>query len=217
MNIALLGATGFTGRILLKRLLDEGHRLKLLVRNPDKLSCISDRATLIKGDFFNPHDVESVIKKTDAVMSTIGPSKHVKSAAFADKCSSAMHHLISVMETQGPKRFIFMAGAAMAYPGEELNLRRRYMAFIIKHIAKKAWEGKTREIKAAFESSLDITVVRPPFIIAKSSGQFTARETYLGGSTVAVSDIADFMVKQLTSDKWIHKAPVVWNQCFLGI
>ena len=100
----------------------------------------------------------------------------------------------------------------MPLPGEEMSPNRRMMAGIIKLIAKEAWQGKVTEMKAAFNSGLDVTVVRPPMITESSGGDLHVHETKLGGISVGVSQVAGFMVDQLTSQEWIGKAPVVWSQ-----
>lgn len=38
MNIALIGATGFVGSAVLNELLQRGHRVTVLARNPGKLT-----------------------------------------------------------------------------------------------------------------------------------------------------------------------------------
>ena len=100
----------------------------------------------------------------------------------------------------------------MPRPGEQLNPRRRLMAAVIRMTARKAWEGKVAEIEAAFESSLDVTVIRPPMIAEAVTGRLHVHETKLGGSFAGVGQVADFMVDQLTNREWIGKAPVVWSR-----
>lgn len=212
MKVTLLGSTGFVGKVLLSRLLDAGHEVKVLVRNPHRLGDMTARVTVLQGDFFSNEDIDAAIAGAEAVMSTIGPSKNEMSAAFAASCVTAMKHLVSAMEEQGPKRLIFMAGAAMPLPGETLSPRRRVMAGIIKIFAKAAWQGKVMEMQDAFNSGLDVTVVRPPMITESANGDFHVHETKLGGTAVGVSQVADFMVDQLLSQQWIGKAPVVWCQ-----
>ena len=38
MKIAILGSTGFVGKVLLEKALENGYQPKTLVRNPEKLS-----------------------------------------------------------------------------------------------------------------------------------------------------------------------------------
>lgn len=40
MKIAILGSTGFVGKVLLRKALDKGYQVKTLVRDPEKLGGI---------------------------------------------------------------------------------------------------------------------------------------------------------------------------------
>lgn len=212
MKVTLLGSTGFVGKHIVSKLLDAGHEVKTLVRSPGKLEEVAGRITVVDGDFFRNEDIDAATEGSEAVMSTIGPSTGEMSADFSDRCVLGMTHLIRTMEEQGAKRLIFMAGAGMPIPGEQLHLKRRLMATAIKVIARSAWAGKVAEMEIAFESDLDITVIRPPMIRNLGFGCLHADESIIGGVLVDVNQVADFMVKQLDSTEWIGKAPVVWTQ-----
>jgi nucleoside-diphosphate-sugar epimerase len=212
MKVTLLGSTGFVGKILLGKLLDAGHDVKVLVRNTSKLGDLAGRVTVVEGNFFRGEDIDAAIEEAEAVMSTIGPSRGERSAEFADDCILATEHLLRSLKEQGLKRLILMAGAGMPLPGEKLHLTRRLMATTLKMIARAAWAGKVREMTMAFESGLDVTVIRPPMIKDSISGDLGVDETRLGGVRVDVNQVAQFMINQLTGTDWIGRAPVVWTK-----
>ena len=212
MMVTLLGATGFVGKRLVARLLDAGLNVRVLVRTPDKLGDIAGKVSIVRGDFFSGEDIDAVIEGADAVMSTIGPSKGEMSAFFADSCVRAMKHLLRAVKERGTKRLIFMAGAAMPVPEEKLHFTRGVMAAFIKMVAKPAWEGKVKEMAMAFESDLNVTVIRPPMIRDLDYGDLAAHDSRIGGVFVDVNQLAAFMVDQLDGTDWIGKAPVVWTQ-----
>ena len=212
MKVTLLGATGFVGKVLSRHLLDAGHELKALVRNPTKLGHLSDEVTCVEGDFFKNEDIDSVIEDADVVMSTIGPSKTEMSSDFAANCVTATRHLVNALQECCPRRLVLMAGAAMPIAGERLNPLRSMMAFAIKTMARSSWEGKVTEMQVAFGTALDVTVVRPPMITKSAHGSFHAHETRLGGISVGVNHVAEFMVNLLATSEWTGKAPVIWTR-----
>lgn len=60
------------------------------------------------------------------------------------------------------------------------------------------------------ESNLDWTLVRPPRITkGKPIGPFVADEKNLASVQVNVEDLAEFLLEQIASRKWIRKAPLV--------
>ena len=74
MKIALFGSTGRVGHELLKRALDEGFEVKVLVRDASKVSP-HERVEVIVGDVKKESDVLRTIEGTDAVMSALGTDK----------------------------------------------------------------------------------------------------------------------------------------------
>lgn len=47
-NVTLIGASGFVGTAILTELLNRGHKVTAIVRNPEKLSVKSDNLNVVK-------------------------------------------------------------------------------------------------------------------------------------------------------------------------
>ncbi len=73
MKIAILGSTGFVGKVLIHKAIASGYQVKTLARNPEKLADIKDKIEIIQGSVFEPEAVEATLKGTETVISTIGP------------------------------------------------------------------------------------------------------------------------------------------------
>lgn len=73
-KVGLLGATGGVGTHLLKYLLDGGHSVRVLVRNPDKLKDLKEHAKLevLTGSSTNEDDVKKLCDGMDIVASCVG-------------------------------------------------------------------------------------------------------------------------------------------------
>ena len=54
MNVAVLGATGRTGRLLVTELLVRGHDVTVLVREPARLGELAGRVSVVTGDTRDP-------------------------------------------------------------------------------------------------------------------------------------------------------------------
>lgn len=73
MHVLITGATGFLGAWTAKAVADRGHRLRLLVRNPDKLSPIAtavgfDASDVVVGDMTDADIVAAALEGCDAVI-----------------------------------------------------------------------------------------------------------------------------------------------------
>lgn len=72
MKIVLLGATGKTGRELLKQALEAGHTVTALVRNPRRLSSEHANLHIVIGDATDKEAVKSAMKGNDILVSAVG-------------------------------------------------------------------------------------------------------------------------------------------------
>ena len=72
MNIALIGATGFVGSAVLNELLQRGHRVTVLARNPAKLTP-REGLTVVAADAQDAAQVAKAVAGHDAVVSAYNP------------------------------------------------------------------------------------------------------------------------------------------------
>ncbi|XP_063793761.1 flavin reductase (NADPH)-like isoform X2 [Pseudophryne corroboree] len=71
-NIALFGATGMTGKVILAQALDAGYNVTVLVRDPARLPTNKKPARIIVGDVLNKSDVSKTVEGQDAVIIVLG-------------------------------------------------------------------------------------------------------------------------------------------------
>ena len=72
MKIVLYGATGKAGSRILTELLERGHEVVAVVRNPDKLAP-NDGLTVQQGDLSSVEAIAEAIGGAQAVISAYGP------------------------------------------------------------------------------------------------------------------------------------------------
>lgn len=70
-TVALFGATGFSGRTVLRELLDRGHAVRALVRRPDALEP-HPKLTIVQGNALDEKDVTTVLEGSVAVVHCLG-------------------------------------------------------------------------------------------------------------------------------------------------
>lgn len=76
MRIAILGATGQTGRQLVTQALARGHSVIALARSPDKLADLqSPHLTVVRANVFEPASVREATRDVDALVSGLGVSE----------------------------------------------------------------------------------------------------------------------------------------------
>lgn len=107
--ILLTGATGYVGGRLLKRLEAEGHRLRCLVRRPDRLQGIAGPHTeLTPGDALKPDTLERALEGVHTAYYLIHSMG--SSGAFEDEDRRAALNFAQAARSQGVRRIIYLGG-----------------------------------------------------------------------------------------------------------
>jgi putative NADH-flavin reductase len=98
MKLVVLGATGGTGRQIVRRGLEQGHCITAFVRSPERLKIFQDRISIKQGDLLSSSELEKVILSQDAVVSGFGPRVPISKTDaillqhFAVALTRAMQH-----------------------------------------------------------------------------------------------------------------------------
>ena len=208
MKIAILGSTGFVGRVLLEKALANGHQVKTLVRDPEKLGDYKERVEYVSGDASQSDKLEKTVVGADAVLSTLPPIENGKDP---DKSEKVMEDLVAILKRNAIKRFIHLGGAVHGGgTNENWTLGRQLLKIYLNVVCKPVLIAKQLEWEVLRKSNLDWTLVRPPRITKeKPIGHLAADEKNLASVQVNVEDLVDFLLTQINSDKWIEKAPLV--------
>lgn len=209
MKIALLGSTGFVGKVLLHKALEDNYEIRTLVRSPEKLAEYKDRVEYVTGTMFDAAAILSAITGTEAVLSTI--SMQQPKPGDTQLYEKAMGDIVTAMKSVGIKRIIHIGGAVHSGgENENWNLSRRFLRAFLSLAGKPILEAKRLEWEVLKKSDLEWTLVRPPRIMRSTrKGTLHADEKRLSSLAVDVDDLADFMIQQITSREWIGKAPLV--------
>ena len=75
LRILIIGATGGTGRELVRQALEQGHQVTALVRKPKKMKLEHPNLRVVKGNVHDYDSVESAMRGQSAVVCALG-TKH---------------------------------------------------------------------------------------------------------------------------------------------
>ena len=212
MKIAILGSTGFLGKVLLKKALEGEYQIKTLVRNPEKLGEYKKSVNFIQGNIFEVDKIKETVKGTEVVISTVGPPQ--RNPKNPEKYRRTMENLVTELEKQNIKRFIHIGGAV--HPGgenENWTMGRRLLKLFLTLSWKPGLIAKQLEWEVLKISNLDWTLVRSPQITKDgSTGKVKADEKNLARTKINVEDLSNFIIDQINSKNWIKKAPLVASE-----
>jgi putative NADH-flavin reductase len=209
-RVLIVGATGGTGRQLVAQALEQGFEVTALVRNPSALRIEHSRLRITKGDVLDYDSVEATMSGQEAVISALG---HKKFFFPTRVLSEGTRNLLRAMGTHGVRRLVCETSLGIGGSGGRMGLY--YTFFTIPLILPLYFWDKARQERVIAASKVEWVIVRPGVL---NNGE--RRASYRHGPhvgsflwTVRISraDVADFMLTQLTDDRYLGTAPgVCW-------
>jgi len=210
MKIAVLGATGDTGRQLVEQALAAGHYVVAYVRNPSKLNISHEHLKVIQGELADEPLIESAVSGADAVISALGPRGDSKNKPI----THGMQNIIAAMKKQGVRRLIITSTLSAKDPNDPLNFKTKGLVNLVKVTMHDAYEEIVSVAETVRNSDLDWTIVRLTMLNNNTeSGKVKAGYVGKGevGTWISRADLAEFLLKQVQDTKYLRQAPAISN------
>ena len=208
-RIAVFGATGLTGGLVVKHALDQGHEVVALVRDPGRLTLRHPRLSVISGSPILAADVERCVQGADAVIHClgIGGKGDGKPTSLV---SDSVRSVLATMQDHGVRRIVCMSNIGAGDSGTWFTNRiviPLFLRWLIPII-----EDKNRMESALRVSPVDWVSVRLPNIVAGADKpiRVSADGRDIGFSITAES-AARFLLEQVSSDRYLRQAPSISN------
>jgi NADH dehydrogenase len=156
MKILVTGGTGFVGTYAVDRLLQEGHSVAVLARNPEKTQNRYSRPVeTVVGDVLDPASLEAALQgaRPDAVVHLVGIIDEQGGQTFDQAHREAVENVLAAAHKAGVRRYLHMSamGSSADSPSEYGR-------------TKAAGEAAVRA------SGLDWTIFRPSIIFGPGDG-----------------------------------------------
>ncbi|UII21683.1 NAD(P)-dependent oxidoreductase [Fulvivirga ligni] len=206
MKVIVFGSTGTVGKHLVEQTLAEGHQVTAFCRDASKLSYLKHaNLTTMEGDVFQFTDVKKAVHGHDAVCIVLGSGKSRKSTVR----SVGTQNIIKAMKEEGVDRLVCQTTLGAGDSNGNLNFfwKRIMFGWFLKQVFLDH-ELQEDYVRA---SGLNWVIVRPgAFTDGAKTGEYRHGFSPQDKSTqlkISRKDVADFMVKQLSSDRYLFKTP----------
>lgn len=209
MRIAVFGATGRTGLHLVEQALAAGHQVTVLVRDPSKVTIQNASLHVLRGNVQNAAQVEQAISGAEAVISVLGPTQNKPTFEI----SAGTDNILAAMNKSGVRRLIISVGAGVGDPQDAPGPFNLFINFLLRIFSRHVYEDMQQVAAKVRASGLDWTIVRVP-MLTDGPRIGTIRVGYVGkgtGPRIRRADMADFMLRQLTTNTHVRKAPAISN------
>ncbi|MET7394888.1 NAD(P)H-binding protein [Dactylosporangium sp. NPDC005572] len=199
--MAIFGATGRTGRVVVEHALQHGHEVNALTRDPARIGPRS-KLHVVGGDVRNPAAVAGTLEGADAIVSTLGRRRR-----GPDVCTEGIRTVLSAMADHGPRRLILLSNYGVA------DSRHRTAYVTVSWLLERATLRDKEQTEALLRASdADWTVVRAPVL---TNGPRTDR--YRTGTDLRLSftakvsraDVAAFMFAELGHNAYLRRAVAI--------
>ncbi|NKW85539.1 SDR family oxidoreductase [Bacillus cereus] len=206
-KIAILGANGKAGKILVNEALEKGYQVKILTRNSTNTEKINENIETIIGDARNFSKIQDLLQGCSAVINAVGQPKN-ESYIF----STVTKHILEAMKESKIKRYILISGGSLNVTGDQKGIVNKIGATLFKLFLPKMMQDKYKELQIIQNSEVDWTIVRLPFVI-EGNGIGSIKESLVDmpGIKIQNGDIAPFVIKQINSDRYVGKCPFISN------
>jgi putative NADH-flavin reductase len=208
MQITILGAAGRIGQEVVRAAVQKGYKIKVLVRDPEKLGVLKSDVEIIQGNLLDALMVEKSMSGSEVVINLSGAAKEPDQVVKFQKIGEI---IIEKLKILGIKRLINISAAVAILPNERLELRRRLLRTVTYLFYREMKQVQDTVMKIIIEQNdIDWTLIRPAFITdKKSSGNIIVNDKKLPGISVTLRDLGKFIVDQIESRNWIHKGPMI--------
>jgi putative NADH-flavin reductase len=207
MKVIIFGASRGVGRCLAEQALQLGYHVTAAVRNPATVDIRHDLLRVVPCDVRNAVAVAQVLEGHEVAFCAVGDD----SKGYTDLYSTAARHIGQAMQIRKVRRLIFLSNFGVL--GETAQgFRSGVLLWLAKRFLRHTLADHRRALDEIRQHAKDWVAVRP---MALTQGPLTGRyRTAVGvlpakGLRIARADVADFMLRQASSDEFLRQTPAI--------
>lgn len=208
MNILLFGATGAIGKILLEKLLNDGHQVTVYTRSPKKITIQNNSLQIVNGELKDLNQHSEIFDGIDTVVSVMGPP--LKRNYEGTELTDAHRNIIEIMKSKGIKRFVTLATPSVKFEKDKSSMMTWFPPFFAKLAFPKAYKEITSIGEMVKNSQLDWTIVR---IIAPVDKETKPYKVSFGDTKISFSlsrnQIAEFFKDTIEKQNHLASMPII--------
>ncbi|MEM7117396.1 MAG: NAD(P)-binding oxidoreductase [Chloroflexota bacterium] len=238
MKILIVGASGATGRLLTRQLLEQGHHVKAIIRSVDKLPAplrSQENLSLIQASVLELSDAELAthVQDCDAVASCLGHNLTFKGIyghprRLVTEATRRLSAAIKANKPNGPRKFVLMntAGNSNRDIDEPISFAQKVVIGLLRLLLpphpdnEQAADFLRTEI-GQNDARIEWVVVRPDSLLdhenvsAYDLYPSPIRSALFNPGQTSRINVGHFMAELITNEAlwqtWKGQMPVIYN------
>jgi putative NADH-flavin reductase len=204
MRIAVIGASGRTGRLIVEQALGQGDDVVAFARSPETLDLAHPRLKSVAGDVRDVAALRLAVQDCDAVTFAIGE----KPTPEVDTYSVGISNLMEAMAELDVMR-LSAVSAAGTFARNDRNLSVGYR-LMMRAVPRGLYDDLERMETRIMASGMRWTIVRPAGLTdGPQTGEYRIGlngKPLSAGGRISRADVAGFTLKSLKVDTWVGRA-----------
>ncbi|KAI1454026.1 NmrA family protein [Annulohypoxylon moriforme] len=196
-KLLVLGATGETGQVVVKRAVELGWRVTVYGRRTLPEHAENPDIKSVEGALDDEQQLRTAIRGQDVIISVVGPSgMRAETAVFVP----AYKKILSIMKEEGVKRIIALSTFSVKDPKDKPSLYMWFLTTVLWAVAHKIWRTivDIGEVFDTYGGDLDWTLFRVGFLSNGPRGRVIDGYVADGklGAAIERADIAEWALTQ---------------------
>ena len=204
MTVLMIGATGPTGRAIIRAAQAEGLVIRALARRPEALADVN--VEVVKGDVESEATLQAAMRGASAVVSAFGTPLILKGPVTL--LSRGTSNIVAAMKSEGLDRFLCITG--MGAGDSRGHGGFVYDRVILPLLLGRIYADKDRQEAVVRASGLDWTLIRPAFLKSgQGRGRWREITDWNGAgrlTSIDRTDVARFIVRELGGHRYTRQA-----------
>lgn len=203
MNILVLGGTGNVGVGLVSKLLEAGHKVRCLVRDPKKISKKEawDSVETIQGDVLKKETLQKAFNGIDVVYYLIH-SMASGQKNFEEKDRMAAENVVASLSKTAVKRIIYLGGLGKENKETSAHLHSRHeVGNVLRSSGIPVTEFRAAVIIGAQSASFKTIY----YLVKRLPVMICPRWVYVKTQPIAIADVLRYLAQALDIKESIGK------------
>ncbi|WP_214410079.1 NAD(P)-dependent oxidoreductase [Sphaerisporangium fuscum] len=164
MRLTVFGATGRTGKEVVRQALDAGHQVTAVVRDPARLPISHSALEVVVADVTRASTLRPALAGREAVVSALGPNGR----QGVGITSAGVRAIMQAMDAADVRRLAVISAVPVGpVPDGESFLYRSVLLPLLRRILRDGYADLAAMEKEVSRSTTEWTIVRPPRLTDK--------------------------------------------------